>query len=191
MVKSKRHLKRCLFVSYINYYENLPQGWVLTTLSAAGNWKSGSTPDRNNLSYYNGTMPWIKSGELNDNMFLDKSQEYVTEKALKEYSLPINAIGNVLVAIYGATIGRLAINQIPVVTNQACCGCTIYEGMYNKYLFYYLLSNRKKLTELGAGGAQPNISKEKIQSFYYLLPPYNEQLKIVNKVEKLISILLN
>ena len=169
----------------------MPKGWTLTTLSAAGNWKSGSTPDRNNSSYYNGTMPWIKTGELNDNMLLNKSQEHVTEKALKECSLPINAIGNVLVAMYGATIGKLAINQVPVVTNQACCGCTIYNEMYNKYLFYYLLANRKKLTELGAGGAQPNISKEKIQAFCFLLPPYNEQLKIVNKIERFFGVLVS
>ena len=81
MVKSKRHLTRCLFISYINYYEKLPNNWILTTLSAAGSWKSGSTPDRHNTKFYNGKIPWIKTGELNDNLNLIKAEEYVTDNA--------------------------------------------------------------------------------------------------------------
>ncbi len=172
-----------------NYYENLPINWVLTTLSAAGNWKSGSTPDRNDSSYYFGNIPWIKTGELNDSLSLNKSNELITEKALAECSLTINKPGNVLVAMYGATIGKLAINSIPIATNQACCGCTLYTGIFNKFLFYFLMANRKNLIELGAGGAQPNISKEKIQSFYLILPPTKEQYRIVDKLENLINII--
>lgn len=189
MVKSKRHLTRCLFISYINYYEKLPNNWILTTLSAAGSWKSGSTPDRHNTKFYNGKIPWIKTGELNDNLNLIKAEEYVTELALERYALPINKPGNVLVAMYGATIGKLAINDIPVTTNQACCGCSPYEGIFNKYLFYFIMANKQKLIDLGAGGAQPNISKEKIQKFYFLVPPYREQIRMVRKIELVINIL--
>ena len=189
MVKSKRHLIRCLFISYINYYEKLPNNWILTTLSAARSWKSGSTPDRHNTKFYNGEIPWIKTGELNDNLNLIKAEEYVTELALEMYALPINKPGNVLVAMYGATIGKLAINGIPVTTNQACCGCSLYEGIFNKYLFYFIMANKQKLIDLGAGGAQPNISKEKIQKFYFLMPPYREQIRMVRKIELVINIL--
>ena len=172
-----------------NYYEKLPNNWILTTLSAAGSWKSGSTPDRHNTKFYNGKIPWIKTGELNDNLNLIKAEEYVTELALERYALPINKPGNVLVAMYGATIGKLAINDIPVTTNQACCGCSPYEGIFNKYLFYFIMANKQKLIDLGAGGAQPNISKEKIQKFYFLVPPYREQIRMVRKIELVINIL--
>lgn len=175
--------------AFINYYENLPENWILTTLSTAGNWKSGSTPDRHNPKYYNGNIPWIKTGELNDNLALSKSEEYITELALNSCSLSINPPGNVLVAMYGATIGKLAINNIPVTTNQACCGCTPYNGIYNKFLFYFIMANKQNLIDLGAGGAQPNISKEKIQSFYFYLIPKGEQYKIVSKIEDLLNII--
>ena len=172
-----------------NYYENLPKNWVLTTLSAAGNWKSGSTPDRHNSKYYDGSIPWIKTGELNDNLELSKSEEHITELALNNCSLSINPPGNVLVAMYGATIGKLAINNIPVTTNQACCGCTPYNDIFNKFLFYFIMANKQKLIDLGAGGAQPNISKEKIQSFYFYLIPKEEQYKIVRTIETLLNII--
>lgn len=109
--------------------------------------------------------------------------------ALERYALPINKPGNVLVAMYGATIGKLTINDIPVTTNQACCGCSPYEGIFNKYLFYFIMANKQKLIDLGAGGAQPNISKEKIQKFYFLVPPYREQIRMVRKIELVINIL--
>lgn len=175
--------------AFINYYENLPENWILTTLSASGNWKSGSTPDRHNSKYYNGSIPWVKTGELNDNLELSKSEEHITELALNNCSLSINPPGNVLVAMYGATIGKLAINNIPVTTNQACCSCTPYNGIYNKFLFYFIMANKQNLIELGAGGAQPNISKEKIQSFYFYLVPKEEQYKIVSKIETLLNII--
>ena len=91
--------------------------------------------------------------------------------------------------MYGATIGKLAINTIPVTTNQACCGCTPYSDIYNKYLFYFIMANKQNLIDLGAGGAQPNISKEKIQSFYFYLIPIKEQYKIVRKIETLLNII--
>ncbi len=88
-------------------------------------------------------------------------------------------------AMYGATIGKLGILEIEATTNQACCACICYDGMYNKYLFYYLLSQRKNYIAMGAGGAQPNISKDKIVNSIIALPPLKEQKRIVAKIDEL------
>ena len=91
--------------------------------------------------------------------------------------------------MYGATIGKLGILGIPATTNQACCSCIAYKGVNYKYLFYYLMSQKKTLIDKGAGGAQPNISKEKIINHPIIVSPYKEQLKIVKKIEFLFALI--
>ena len=169
-----------------NYYENLPESYIFTYLSNAGNWRSGATPQRGNSEYYGGNIPWIKTGELNNSTIYD-SVEKVTTTALTKCSLPVNDVGNVLIAMYGATIGKLAIAGVPLTTNQACCGCKPFNGIYNKYLFYYLMANKQRFIELAEGGAQPNISREKIISFPFVLPPFNQQLRISDKIEIILN----
>ena len=165
-----------------NYYENLPESYVVTYLSSAGNWRSGATPQRGNNEYYGGDIAWIKTGELNNATIYD-SVEKVTRAALSKCSLPINDIGNVLIAMYGATIGKIAIAGIPLTTNQACCGCKPFSGINNNYLFYYLMANKQRFIDSAEGGAQPNISREKIIAYPFVLPPYNEQIRISKKLE--------
>ena len=105
---------------------------------------------------------------------------------MEKTSVRLNPVGSVLMAMYGATIGKLGILEIPVTTNQACCACIPYAGMYNKYLFYYLMSMRKTYIGMAEGGAQPNISKEKIVNSLIPLPPAEEQKRIVAKIEELL-----
>jgi len=186
----ERKIKRDKNESYIyqgddkNYYENLPDSFLITNLSCAGNWRSGSTPARGNKDYYNGDIPWLKTGELNNDIVYDSSEK-ITQKALNECSLPVNKIGNVLIAMYGATIGKLGIVGRELTTNQACCGCETFNGIYNKYLFYYLMSQKQCFIDAAEGGAQPNISREKIISYPFILMPYNYQLRLVCKLESL------
>ena len=113
----------------------------------------------------------------------------ITQKALNECSLRYNKKGDVLIAMYGATIGKLAIAGIDLTTNQACCACSEYKGIYNMYLFYYLLSHRDIFIMMGGGGAQPNISKEKITETLIPLPPLSEQKRIVAKIEELFAVI--
>jgi type I restriction enzyme, S subunit len=166
----------------------IPQSWVWTRLGEIGDWGSGSTPPRGNHDLYDGGITWLKSGELNDNLALAGSAETVTELALKTGSFRRNQPGDVLFAMYGATIGKVAILAEPAVTNQAVCGCTPFEGVSNRYLFNYLVSQRAAFHEASEGGAQPNLSKVKVVAFPFPLPPLAEQKRIVAKVEQLMAL---
>ena len=156
-----------------------------TTLGEIGSWQSGATPSRMNKDYYGGNIPWLKTGDLNDGTII-YIPEYITQRALEETSVRLNPKGSVLIAMYGATIGKIGILSFPATTNQACCAC--YEYSINQmFLFYFLLANRENFIAMGGGGAQPNISKEKIISTNMPLPPLKEQERIVAEIERWLS----
>lgn len=169
-----------------HYPYELPKGWAWTTLGEIGNWQSGATPSRLRKDYYGGNIPWLKTGDLNDG-YISDIPEYITETALKETSVKLNPKDSVLIAMYGATIGKVGILSFPATTNQACCACTDYL-VKKMYLFYFLLANRENFIAMGGGGAQPNISKEKIVSTLIPLPPMQEQIRIVEGIEHWFSL---
>jgi len=168
---------------------DIPESWEWCRLGLIGDWGSGATPSRSNPEYYNGNIPWLKTGDLNDN-FITFIPEMISELALKKTSVRLNPTGSVLIAMYGATIGKVGILTFPATTNQACCACLPIQ-VYNKYLFYFLLSNKEKFIKQGEGGAQPNISKEKIIATLMPLPPLAEQRRIVAKIEELLPYIEN
>ena len=167
---------------------DIPESWKWCRLGEIGSWASGATPSRAEPEYYGGTIPWLKTGDLNDG-HVSWVPESITEKALAKTSIRMNPTGSVLMAMYGATIGKLAILDVPMTTNQACCACVPSAGVYNQYLFYFLLGCRKAFIKMGEGGAQPNISKEKIVSSLFPLPPLIEQKRIVAKIEELLPLI--
>lgn len=160
----------------------LPNGWHWTRLREIGDWGSGATPSRSKPGYYGGNIPWLKTGDLTDGL-ITHIPETITEEALAETSVRLNPEGSVLIAMYGATIGKLGILTYPATTNQACCACLPLNGIYNRYLFYFLMAHKKVFIEQGAGGAQPNISKEKIVNTLMPIPPINEQYRIVSALD--------
>ena len=160
---------------------DIPESWEWVRLGNIGDWGSGATPNRTTPEYYNGNIPWLKTGDLNDNYITD-IPETITELALAKTSVRLNPIGSVLIAMYGATIGKLGILKIPATTNQACCACVPFTDIYNEFLFYFLMSQKVAFVKRGEGGAQPNISKEKIVSTLMPLPPVAEQKRIVEKL---------
>ena len=166
---------------------DIPENWCWCRLGEIGDWKAGSTPSRSNPELYNGNIPWLKTGDLTDGD-INEIPECISKKALESCSMRLNPIGSVLIAMYGATIGKLGILKIEATTNQACCACVPYNGIYNKYLFYYLMSQKKDFTEKAEGGAQPNISREKLVVHLLPLPPYEEQKRIVAAIEKMLSL---
>lgn len=163
----------------------IPESWEWMRVGDVGSWSAGATPSRQHPEYYEGEIPWLKTGDLNDGYITD-IPEFVGQLALEKTSLRLNPIGSVLMAMYGATIGKLGILKIEATTNQACCACIPYSCIENKYLFFYLMSQRKNYISMGAGGAQPNISKEKIVMSLIPVPPLDEQKRIVAKIEEIL-----
>jgi type I restriction-modification system len=165
----------------------IPEGWVWCRLGEIGIWGSGVTPSRNKKEYYDGNIPWLKTGDLNDS-YIYETSELITDLAVKDCSLKKIPIGSVLIAMYGATIAKLGLLEIEVTINQACCACTPFSGIVNKFLFYYLFSQKQNIKDKAEGGAQPNISKEKLINFPFPLPPLKEQHRIVQKIEQLFAL---
>lgn len=165
----------------------LPHRWEWVRLGMIGEWGAGATPTRSNSKYFGGDIPWFKSGELTAD-YISQSEETVTELALKECSLRANSVGDVLIAMYGATIGKTSILSVPATTNQAVCACTPFNGIANRYLLLLLKALKPNFIGQGAGGAQPNISREKIIATTTALPPLAEQHRIVAKVDELMAL---
>ena len=181
--RSKKSVKSSDTPHYGNVPFEVPDNWAWTTLGNIGTWQAGGTPSRSNKSYYGGNIPWLKTGDLNDGL-ITNIPEKITEDAVANSSAKINPTGSVLIAMYGATIGKLGILTFPATTNQACCACIEYFAITQQYLFYFLLSHRDMFIAKGGGGAQPNISKEIIVNTAIPLPPLTEQERIVTEIER-------
>ena len=153
-------------------------------MGSIGEWGAGATPAKGNIEYYNGNILWLRTGELNNDVVFD-TEIKVTEKALKECSLRLNKVGDVMIAMYGATIGKVAIVGKEMTTNQACCACTPI-GIFNWYLFYFLMASQQDFIKKGEGGAQPNISREKLIAHLMPVPPIEEQRRIVSKIREIL-----
>ena len=153
-------------------------------MGSIGEWGAGATPAKGNIEYYNGNILWLRTGELNNDVVYD-TEIKVTEKALKECSLRLNKVGDVMIAMYGATIGKVAIVGKEMTTNQACCACTPI-GIFNWYLFYFLMGSQLDFIKKGEGGAQPNISREKLIAHLMPVPPIEEQHRIVFHIREVL-----
>jgi type I restriction enzyme S subunit len=147
---------------------------------------SGGTPSRGNSSFYNGSIPWVKSGELNKGVIYD-TEEKISEEAIKNSSAKIFPKGTLLIALYGATIGKLAFLGVDAATNQAVCGIYQNEKIESKYLYNYLFHKKQDLVKQGIGGAQPNISQTILKKLEIPLPDLTTQQAIVSKIEELFS----
>lgn len=164
----------------------LPENWCWTRMQEIAQWGSGGTPSRKVSEYYNGDISWVKTGELNDD-YIFETEEHITQEAISHSSAKIYPTDTVVIAMYGATIGKVGILGIPAATNQACACAIVRPSTDYKYLFYYAQSQKDDFIKKGKGGAQPNISQEIIKFHQFPLPPLAEQHRIVDRIESLFA----
>jgi|LDZT01.1.fsa_nt_gi type I restriction enzyme S subunit len=166
---------------------NLPSGWKWVKVSDVADTKSGGTPSRSHPEFFNGDIPWIKSGELKDS-YIRAADEYISNLGLKNSSANVFSKGTVVVALYGATAGKVGLLDIDTATNQAVCAIIPKrESFIPKYMFYWIISQRDNLLNQRIGGAQPNISQGIIRSQRFPLTSIENQISIVEKIEELFS----
>lgn len=173
----------------IEWLEKIPKHWETSKVKhffkKIG---SGTTPSRSKDEFFDGEMGWINSGDLN-NGYVKSSENTITKKALKEYSsLQKYPPGTLIVAMYGATKGKVGILDFPSTINQACCALLQPRHAVNtKFVFYSLIGLKNALVSTSYGGGQDNISQSKVKNFLIASPPFKEQEKIVNYLNKEIA----
>ena len=150
--------------------DGLPEGWEKKKIGDVSKTTSGGTPSRTNNSFYSGSIMWVKTKELCDGFILG-TEEKITEEAIKKSSAKIVPAGSILMAMYGATIGKLGVATKDLTCNQACCVFLISEdNPLRWYIFNWLLQNRNFLISQGKGAAQPNLSQDMIKGFELIIP---------------------
>jgi type I restriction enzyme S subunit len=166
--------------SGIPWLGDVPEHWEVNKICwLFGLIGSGTTPASSNENYYDGDFPWVNTGELNDGV-ITETKKSVTEEAINTLSaLTVFPAGTLLIALYGATIGKLGILNISATTNQACCALGNPIGIKTKFMFYWFLGNRQHIIAMAYGGGQPNISQELVKQLRFAVPPLPEQQAIV------------
>jgi len=139
--------------------------------------QAGGTPDTNKDEYYDGEIPWVKTGELGQ-LKIDSTEQTITEQGLNESTARLFPSKTVLIAMYGATTGELSILDTEAATNQACCGIIPNNQIIPYYLYYQLIHGKPKLRSFSAGSGQQNISKSILEKYRIPVAPLSEQRKI-------------
>ena len=170
--------------SGVEWLGEIPEHWDVWKMTHAFNTiGSGTTPSSNNEAYYNGYIPWVTTGELRENTIVG-TKKLLTDKAIMDNtSLKLFPIGSIVIAMYGATIGRLGVLGIKASTNQACCVMTNSASIKNEYLYYWLMGYRDEIIKLGYGGGQPNISQDTISTLKISAPSLELQEEIINYLD--------
>jgi type I restriction enzyme S subunit len=155
----------------------VPKHWKVVKIGDVAQTSSGGTPSRAKREYYGGDIPWVKSSELKDNIICD-TEEKITKEGLENSSAKIFPKGTLLIAMYGATVGKTGILGIDAATNQAICAILPNKIFDPYFLMSYIIFRRDRLIFVSSGGAQPNISQEIIRAFKVSLPSISEQQRI-------------
>ncbi|WP_052416083.1 restriction endonuclease subunit S [Paenibacillus sp. FSL R5-0912] len=172
---------------------DVPKDWeVISIKELCVEMKSGGTPSRDNVEYWDSRdVPWLKTGEVS-NKVLVEAEEYISFKGLKNSSAKILPINSVLIAMYGEgrTKGQVGYLKFEASTNQACCAMICENEYISSYLYYYLLINRDEISNMANGGAQPNLSKALIEELRIIKPTRELLLrhpfiKILNSIESI------
>jgi type I restriction enzyme S subunit len=171
--------------SGVEWIGKIPEHWGYKKITHCFNLiGSGTTPSSTTSEYYeNGKINWLQTGDLTDN-FITRTSKLITQKAFDDLNLKIYPSNSLIIAMYGATIGKIGLLKIDTTTNQACCVLADPKGVYVNYVFYWFIANKDRVVSLGYGGGQPNISQETIKSLRIHCPPTEEQAQIVTYLDK-------
>lgn len=182
--------------SGVEWIGKIPKGWEMRKIARSFNIiGSGTTPSSTDEALYeNGDVNWVITGDLNDGV-LNETSKKITRNAFSNIStLKIYPVGSLLIAMYGATIGKLALLGVRACTNQACCAIADSKFFKNKFVYYWFLSNKKQIIEnFSYGGGQPNISQNVIRELKIQSPNLNNQVDIVTYLDEIsenISVIL-
>jgi type I restriction enzyme S subunit len=161
-----------------------PENWTLTKLRKCGVWSAGGTPDRETVAYYEGSIPWVKSGEV-DYCIVKETEEHLSIEGAKQTTCGILPVGTLLIAMYGAgvTRGRVALLGVPASTNQAVASFNGYDGIENEFIYYWFEFNYQRIRSWAAGSNQDNLSGFLLKSLPIALPEHDEQLEIVKPLK--------
>ena len=168
----------------IPWLKEIPEHWEKTKVSRIFKQiGSGTTPSSGDASLYaeEGT-PWLQSGDFNNNE-INSTSKFLTDKALENYCLKLYKPVGVVIAMYGASIGKVGLLNIETTVNQACCVLSDSVNLLQKFAFYVFINEKENLVKKSKGGTQPNISQEIIKSHYIPLPPLPEQRAIVTYLD--------
>lgn len=170
--------------SHVDWIGLVPNHWQVRKLSQLfGVIGSGTTPPRVHPDPYGGDIAWVTTSELREREILSTRQT-VTDDALRSFSaLQMYEPGTLLIAMYGATIGRLGTLGISATTNQACCAFASPRGVSSRYAYYALWAARRHLLNIADGGGQPNLNQEKLRQLRVPVPPLAEQSEIAESLD--------
>ena len=159
------------------------KGWEVKKLGEVCKTSSGGTPSKSHSEYYEGgIIPWLRSGEVNQ-MYISKTELFITEEGLANSSAKWFPENTVVIAMYGATVGQVGILCKMMTTNQAICGIFPNESFIPIYLYHFLLSKKEEYIKLASGGAQPNISQNIIRDTLVCCPKKELQQLFAKKIE--------
>jgi len=161
---------------------NVMTAWPSFPLGDVCRTTSGGTPSRKRADYFQGDIPWVKSGELTDGL-VSEVGEFISEEAVANSSAKLFPQGTLLIAMYGATVGKLGVLTKPAATNQAVCAIFPNPELDSKFLFWFLRFKRSYLIDQAVGGAQPNISQTILRELMVPVPPINVQRETVAEIE--------
>lgn len=163
------------------------EGWEEKTIGEIFKTYSGGTPIKSHKEYYdNGDIPWIRSGEVCQ-QYITECEMFITEEGMKNSSAKYYPINTVLVAMYGATAAQVGILKFEATSNQAVCGILPNKDFVPEFIYYWFTNIQKELAAQAQGGAQPNISQEKIKRVLIPTIPLPTQHLIVTHLDSLSS----
>ena len=164
---------------------DIPNSWVWTRIKCIYQTSSGGTPEKGHPEYYGGTIPWVKVGDLS-NIYISQTEDSISDLGLANSSAKLFPKDTILVAMYcNDAIGKSSILLSSMTTNQAICGLYPNPFLNTEYIYYAIQNNRKNLQEHSAGGAQKNINQKIVNNMLIPIPPIEEQMRIVEKIQRL------